>query len=62
VPATHVVERAYELAGEGACRHRSQIDRALEREGYTIADLQHLQGSGITKELNRRCKLAQATA
>jgi len=60
MPATHIVERAYQLAEAGQYLRRSEIDRALEREGYTIADLQHLQGAGITRDLNQRCRAARS--
>ena len=60
MPSTHVVERAYQLASGGVYSRRSEIDRALEKEGYTIADLQHLQGAFITKDLNKRCRSARA--
>ena len=55
----HIVERAYQLAGTGRYKIRSDIARALGGEGYTQTDLQHLQGVAITRDLNRLCKAAQ---
>ena len=55
----HVVERAYQLARTGKFAIRSEIGRALEGEGYSQADLQHLQGFAITRDLNRLCRAAQ---
>lgn len=55
----HIVERAFQLARSGRYRARSDIGRALSAEGYTLTDLQHLDGAGITRDLNRLCRESQ---
>lgn len=57
--AKTVLERAFELAHTGEFATRSQIGRALEKEGYTIADVSQLAGVGITRQLNALCRLAR---
>lgn len=56
----HPVERAFEIARTGACRSRSEIARAMEREGYTMADVNQLEGTALTRQLNDLCKQARA--
>lgn len=58
----HPVERALEIAKTGAYRSRSEIARAMEREGYTMADVNQLEGTSLTRQLNGLCKLAKAQA
>lgn len=55
----HPVERAFEIARAGACRSRSEIARAMEREGYTMADVNQLEGTALTRQLNDLCKQAR---
>ena len=55
----HPVERAFELAKGGAFRSRSEISRAMEKEGYTMADVNQLEGTALTKQLNGLCREAQ---
>ena len=57
----HIVERAYQLARTGHHGARSEIARALEREGYAWTDMQHLQGAAITRDLNRISRDARRT-
>lgn len=54
-----VLERAFELARTGDYGTRSQIGRALEKEGYTISDVSQLAGVGITRQLNALCRLVR---
>ena len=54
-----VVERAYELAGEGQCRSVSDIAIKLKREQFSSVDA-HLSGSLIKKSLNALIREAQA--
>jgi hypothetical protein len=55
-PRPHVIERALILAGAGHYRARWEIARALEKEGYTLAELSHLEGSSISRKLNALCR------
>lgn len=52
----HVIERALALAGTGLYRARWEVARALEKEGYTIADVSHLEGSSISRKLTALCR------
>lgn len=58
-PRPHVVERALQLARSGLYRARWDVSRALEREGYTIADLSHLEGPSMSKTLTTLCRKAR---
>jgi hypothetical protein len=55
----HPVERAIEIARSGVYRSRSEIARAMEREGYTMADVNQLEGTSLTRQLNTLCKQAR---
>lgn len=55
----HVIERALELAATGQYRARWDVARALEKEGYTIADVSHLEARAISRELTARCRQAR---
>ncbi|MFC7380056.1 hypothetical protein [Brevundimonas sp. GCM10030266] len=55
----HVVERALELARTGLYRARWDISRALEKEGYTIADVSHLDGPSMSRTLTTLCRQAR---
>lgn len=55
----HVVERALELARTGLYRARWEISRALEKEGYTIADVSHLDGPSMSRTLTSLCRQAR---
>ena len=54
-----VLERAFELARTGDYGTRSQIGRALEREGYTISEVAQLAGASVTRQLNGLCRSAR---
>lgn len=56
---SHPVERAFELARTGAWRSRSEIARAMEKEGYTMADVNQLEGTSLTRQLNGLCREAR---
>lgn len=57
----HVIERALALAGTGRYRARWEVARALEKEGYTIADVSHLEGSSISRKLTALCRKARSS-
>jgi hypothetical protein len=52
---THVLERAYQLAGSGRCANVTELRKALKAEGY---DQAHISGAWLVKDLGRRCKAA----
>ncbi|MFC7377302.1 hypothetical protein [Brevundimonas sp. GCM10030266] len=56
----HPVEQAFELARTGLYRSRSEISRAMEKSGYTMADVNQLEGTSLTRQLNGLCREAQA--
>lgn len=56
----HPVERAFELAKTGIYRSRSEIARAMEKDGYTMADVNQLEGTSLTRQLNGLCREAMA--
>jgi hypothetical protein len=56
----HPVERAFQLARTGHFRVRGDISKALEKEGYTVAEVYQLQGAAITRQINDLCRAAQA--
>ena len=57
----HVLERALALAATGDYRARWDIARALEKEGYTIAEVSHLEGPSMSRKLTALCRAARAT-
>ncbi|RZI57155.1 MAG: hypothetical protein EOP94_03905 [Zymomonas sp.] len=57
-PRPSTIERAFEHARSGRFRTRSQIGKAMAREGYTISEVVQLQGPAITKQLNTLCRKA----
>lgn len=58
-PRPPVVERALALAGTGRYRARWEIARAMEKEGYTLADVSHLEGSSISRKLTAMCRASR---
>ncbi|WP_420472171.1 MULTISPECIES: hypothetical protein [unclassified Brevundimonas] len=56
----HPLERAFELARTGLYRSRSEIARAMEKDGYTMADVNQLEGTALTRQLNGLCREAMA--
>ncbi|QDH74585.1 hypothetical protein [Brevundimonas sp. M20] len=56
----HPVEQAFALAKTGQYRSRSEIARAMEKSGYTMADVNQLEGTSLTRQLNGLCRAAQA--
>lgn len=56
----HPVERAFEMAKTGVFRSRSEIARAMEKDGYTMADVNQLEGTSLTRQLNGLCREAQS--
>lgn len=49
------IERAYDLAKQGACRTVSDVKQRLREEGYErIQD--SLYGASITRDLRRLCQ------
>lgn len=55
-----VLERALALAASGQFRARWQVAKALEREGYTIAEVGQLELSSINRQITAACRAAQA--
>lgn len=60
-PRPSPVERAFEHARSGRFRTRSEIGKAMEREGYTICEVMQLQGRSVTNQLNGLCRAASAS-
>jgi uncharacterized tellurite resistance protein B-like protein len=54
-----ILERAYELAGSGACRSVEELAKRLKQEQYEAVDT-HLGGSSLRKELRRICAETRA--
>jgi hypothetical protein len=44
------LERAFEIARAGECRHLTEVIRQLKREGYSDAR-RHLDGAAIQRQL-----------
>ena len=61
-PRQNVIERALALAATGAFPARWAIGRALEKEGYTIAEVSQLEGSTISRKLTALCRASRAEA
>lgn len=59
-PRPHVIERALALAETGQFRARWEVARALEREGYTIIDVSHLEGASISRKLTALCRASRS--
>ncbi len=57
VPATPLIERAYELALSGDCRDAADIGMCLVAEGYYLGE--HLERPALKKELSRVCREAR---
>lgn len=57
----HVIERALALAATGEFRARWAIARALEKEGYTIAEVSQLEGAAMSRKLTALCREARTT-
>lgn len=58
-PRQHVIQRALVLAGTGRFRARWEIARAMEKEGYTLADVSHLEGLSISRKLTAMCRASR---
>ena len=54
------VERAFELARTGDYSNMDAIKRALEKEGYGVADRSHLTGSSLSRQLSLLCRQARS--
>jgi hypothetical protein len=51
-----VVERAFQLAGGGACATVTQVKRQLKREGFTVGEIEgQLGGASLFGQLKRLC-------
>lgn len=61
-PRQNVIERALVLAATGDFPARWAIGRALEKEGYTIAEVSQLEGSLISRKLTALCRASRAEA
>jgi hypothetical protein len=55
-PATHPVERAFQIARSGTCRSRGEIMRAMSREGFTLGECQQLAMPSLSRQLNAMCR------
>lgn len=53
------LERAFTLARTGAFRSKSEIAKALWREGYRLDDLAQLTGPTMTRQLRALCRESQ---
>lgn len=47
-----VTERAFQLAGSGACQSLTDISRQLNREGFVMVE-SYLSGSSIRAQINK---------
>lgn len=61
-PATHPVERAFEMARTGDYRVRAEISRAMGREGFSISEREQLALPSLSRQLNDLCRAACARA
>lgn len=57
----HIVERALELAGRGACRTVGEIRTVLRKEGYENVD-QHFDGRAFKAQLTTLIKSSNGSA
>lgn len=57
-PATHPVERAFEMARTGDYRVRAEISRAMGREGFSISEREQLALPSLSRQLNDLCRAA----
>ena len=55
------VERAFELASSGEFRNIAEVQKQLEREGYS-STADHLSGSSIRRQLRVLVKASRAAA
>lgn len=56
------LERAFSLARTGAFKSRSDISKALKREGYLLDDLAQLTGPTLSRQLRAICNAASSPA
>ncbi|MDF2114766.1 hypothetical protein PY365_04220 [Roseiarcaceae bacterium H3SJ34-1] len=52
-----VIERAFELARSGTCRHPTDVRLRLRMEGFSHVDL-FISGPSLEADLNRLCHTA----
>lgn len=57
-PATHPIERAFQMARSGDYRARGEISRAMGKEGFTISECEQLTLPSISRQLNDLCRTA----
>lgn len=57
-PATHPIERAFQMARSGDYRARGEISRAMGKEGFTISECEQLTLPSISRQLNDLCRAA----
>jgi hypothetical protein len=50
------LERAFELAGSGACANVNQVRRRLRAEGHTS---QELEGPSLMRQIRELCRSAK---
>lgn len=55
-PTGNPVARAFEMAHSGAFRTRSEITKAMEAEGFTIAECDQLAGPSLSRQLTEICR------
>ena len=55
-PATHPIERAFQLAKSGDYRARSEISKAMSKEGFTISECEQLSLPSLSRQLNDLCR------
>ncbi|RVT90419.1 hypothetical protein [Sphingomonas crocodyli] len=53
-----ILERAFQLAGDGSCRHWQDVSQILKRERFALVD-HHLSGPAIRSQINRICARAE---
>jgi|GEM_PF-5597588 len=58
-PATHPVERAFQMARSGDYRSRGEIAREMGKQGFTISEVQQLAMPSISRQLTDLCRDAQ---
>jgi hypothetical protein len=55
-PATHPIERAFQMAKSGDYRARSEVSKAMSKEGFTIGECEQLTLPSLSRQLNDLCR------